>query len=256
MIIGERIKELRNIRNLTQKELSKKANIAEITIRNYEANKYKPKIEQMRKLALALNVSVDSLMGDSVFQYDNTQKTIVGKRIKEKRKEQNITLEQLAKKLGYSLETIRSIEEGTTLISFHEIMEFAKILGTSPAYLNGNDTFLNKMKKIKEDVNNSFIEYIKYLEFSGFKVEINTKDVTVPKIRILSDDNNKLIAEIPKTVFLSRMQAIILTAEKEKEKEIIKCIQLLFSLNIDLISYEKDLQFIDELNKDIKKEPK
>jgi transcriptional regulator with XRE-family HTH domain len=42
---------------MTQAELAEASGIAEITIRQYEADKFKPKIEQMEKLAPGLNVA-------------------------------------------------------------------------------------------------------------------------------------------------------------------------------------------------------
>ena len=54
--IGERIREIRNERGLTQKTLGEKAGIAEPTIRRYELGKLNPKINTVKKIATALNV--------------------------------------------------------------------------------------------------------------------------------------------------------------------------------------------------------
>ena len=54
--IGERIREIRNERGLTQKTLGEKAGIAEPTIRRYELGKLNPKIDTAKKIAAALNV--------------------------------------------------------------------------------------------------------------------------------------------------------------------------------------------------------
>ena len=61
MTLGNKIKILRNERNLTQKDLAKASGLAEITVRKYEADEFKPKIEQLVKLAKALDVPVDEL---------------------------------------------------------------------------------------------------------------------------------------------------------------------------------------------------
>ena len=55
--IGERIRELRNERGLTQKELGERAGIAEPTIRRYELGKLNPKFETVQKIASGLNVT-------------------------------------------------------------------------------------------------------------------------------------------------------------------------------------------------------
>lgn len=64
--IGKNIRTLRKEKGLTQKALSKKTGIAEITIRQYEAGKYLPKYDNMLKLAIALNVSTREILS-----YDN-----------------------------------------------------------------------------------------------------------------------------------------------------------------------------------------
>lgn len=62
MKIGDRIKTLRKANNLTQKELSQRSGIAEITIRQYERGDYQPKVEQIQKLAKGLSVPVEQLI--------------------------------------------------------------------------------------------------------------------------------------------------------------------------------------------------
>lgn len=66
MTTGERIRTTRKQadggKGITQRELGKRCGIAEPTIRRYELNKLNPKIETLRKIADALNVSVDDLL--------------------------------------------------------------------------------------------------------------------------------------------------------------------------------------------------
>lgn len=59
MTMGEKIRAYRKERNMTQKELSEATQIAEITIRQYEANKYVPKIDKLEKIAAAFEVPLD-----------------------------------------------------------------------------------------------------------------------------------------------------------------------------------------------------
>lgn len=64
MDIGENIKELRNKNNLTQEELATKTGLSKNAIWNYENNKRKPNIEILNKIANALNVTVNDLIGN------------------------------------------------------------------------------------------------------------------------------------------------------------------------------------------------
>lgn len=59
--IGDKIKRIRTEKGITQKKLAEMAGIATITIQQYEANKYKPKLEQLKKIATALDVPLYEL---------------------------------------------------------------------------------------------------------------------------------------------------------------------------------------------------
>lgn len=61
--IGERIKEYRVARGLTQSDLANKANITRIALGNYERGQRIPTIDIFARIAMALNVSIDELMG-------------------------------------------------------------------------------------------------------------------------------------------------------------------------------------------------
>ena len=61
MNVGEKIREERKKKKLTQKQLAELTGIAEITIRKYEGGKFKPKNENLNKIASALNVDAETL---------------------------------------------------------------------------------------------------------------------------------------------------------------------------------------------------
>lgn len=61
METGKKIKLIRTMRGLTQKQLGELTGIHEVAIRKYELGKNKPKEEQLQKIADALNVNVNAL---------------------------------------------------------------------------------------------------------------------------------------------------------------------------------------------------
>ena len=64
----------------------------------------------------------------------------MGDRILQRRKELNLTQEELAKRMGYkSKSTINKIEMGINDIPQSKIARFAEILGTTPSFLMGWD---------------------------------------------------------------------------------------------------------------------
>lgn len=62
MDIGQRIKETRKKAGLTQKELAERANVATVSIQQYERGARQPRLEQLRQIALALGTSVSELV--------------------------------------------------------------------------------------------------------------------------------------------------------------------------------------------------
>lgn len=66
--IGHNIKSARNVAGLTQEELARQCGVATITIRQYESGKREPKYDTLERLADALDVPLEVLLGigDSV----------------------------------------------------------------------------------------------------------------------------------------------------------------------------------------------
>lgn len=61
--IGKKIKDLRVEKNLLQKDLAKKLNIARNTVTQYEKNLARPSYEVLISIAKFFNVSTDFLLG-------------------------------------------------------------------------------------------------------------------------------------------------------------------------------------------------
>lgn len=64
MNIGERVKKIRKDRNISQKELADKSNVAQQTISNIETGRNEPNADTIRLLAVALGVSQSELLGE------------------------------------------------------------------------------------------------------------------------------------------------------------------------------------------------
>lgn len=69
-MFGDRLRELRKEKKLTQTEISKLMNISQITYSQYERNTRKPDMETLIKLADLFRVSLDYLM----CRYDKIEK--------------------------------------------------------------------------------------------------------------------------------------------------------------------------------------
>lgn len=82
--IGMRLRELRKKRGLTQRELASMVNVSFMTMRRWEASEHSPRIEEIKKLARALNVTEGELLSDSQdetwtleIKIDNTVKEMI-----------------------------------------------------------------------------------------------------------------------------------------------------------------------------------
>lgn len=68
MEIGKRIKEIRESISMTQSELADKLDLSVHTVSKYEQGQRKPKLDMIQKIAKALEVSVNELLGiDTAF---------------------------------------------------------------------------------------------------------------------------------------------------------------------------------------------
>lgn len=63
IILGERLKELREERDLTQRELAKKLGINSVTYLHYEKDQREPPLSLLADMAKFFDVSVDYLLG-------------------------------------------------------------------------------------------------------------------------------------------------------------------------------------------------
>lgn len=60
---GLRLKELRKAKGLSQIDVGKRLDVTRSTISGYECNNITPSLEQLTRLAILYNVSLDFLMG-------------------------------------------------------------------------------------------------------------------------------------------------------------------------------------------------
>lgn len=71
MLIGKRIKELREQLGLTQEELAERVNISRSALANYESGLREPKGDILIRFAEALDTTTDHLLGKSTYTDDS-----------------------------------------------------------------------------------------------------------------------------------------------------------------------------------------
>ncbi len=137
-----KINELRVKNNLSQKELAKIIGLEYTLYNKYEKEYVTIPLKHLNTLCNYFNVSLDYMLNFTTTKtYPNytkeIDKTLTGKRLKEFRKENNLTQEKLAKKLNTTHSVIADYEKGRFLISTSFIYYICSNYKISADYLLG-----------------------------------------------------------------------------------------------------------------------
>lgn len=65
MTFGQKLKQLRTDRNLTQSELAEKLNLSKANISKYESNDIEPNLQTLTAISNLFNISIDYLLKNS-----------------------------------------------------------------------------------------------------------------------------------------------------------------------------------------------
>lgn len=117
----KRLFDIREENDLTQEDVGKILNVSRVAISQWESGKEIIPLEKLNTFANHFNLSFDYLANISdIKQYNNTNNDLdsilIGKRLKQLRTKNNLTLRDLAEILNTSSSTISAYETGKTLI--------------------------------------------------------------------------------------------------------------------------------------------
>lgn len=128
--IAQKIEEGLEKINMSQKELAKKVNVTEATISRYLSGARNPRGEILSKIAVALGVTTDYLLGNSDVKYPSTEYPSLNKKDeKDIEKVLNSTLSILESQEGLMLSGNPVDEQDFELIklAIQNGLEYAKI---------------------------------------------------------------------------------------------------------------------------------
>lgn len=142
MNYGLKLKEIRLAKNLSQKDLADILHLSDITYSHYETQDNIIPIKHLNTLCNYLKVSIDYVFGFSDKEsYKNSKKQIdlylSGVRLKEFRKENNLTQLHLATFLNTDNSTISKYEKGVHIISTSFLYAICQKYKVSADYLLG-----------------------------------------------------------------------------------------------------------------------
>ena len=162
MEISDNIKKYRKDKKMTQKQLAEKSGLSIASIQGYEQNKYKPKAEQLKKLAKALDVSVSDLSpnyiellhgANSVSINGRMLSEAIDKGLPKGRKTSDILLDQLKQEIF-----LRS------LLPEEEYNDMEQAMKSMPIVTRSYKTeALEIMSKLNKDGWEELIKYARYL---------------------------------------------------------------------------------------------
>ena len=137
-----RLREIREKNDLSGRQMAIKMKVGKSTYNYYELGKRIITIEKLNRFCNIFSCSMDYALGLTDFNIVTKKKyqinrELVGQRLKQIRKENNLSQELLADILNTSQSTISSYEHGHTLIITAFLYEIAKKLNISADYIIG-----------------------------------------------------------------------------------------------------------------------
>lgn len=137
-----RLREIREKNDLSGRQMAIKMKVGKTTYNYYELGKRIITVEKLNRFCNIFSCSMDYTLGLTEFNIVPKKKyqinrELVGQRLKEIRKENNLSQELVADILNTSQSTISEYENGHTLIITAFLYELAKKLNVSADYLIG-----------------------------------------------------------------------------------------------------------------------
>ena len=119
MTIGQRIRILREEKDMTIVEVSKKAGVCPATISKWENRGYIPRLPELSRVSKVLGISVDEIIGRKKIEHKKKFEGSLGQIIREERKKRHMTQRQLGDLAGI---------KGTTILRWEKEMNMPDVL--------------------------------------------------------------------------------------------------------------------------------
>jgi transcriptional regulator with XRE-family HTH domain len=148
IVKGERIRSLREERGYTLQDLAKRAKLSLSYLSEIERGSKRPSLKTIEKLAVALNVPKTQLIEGEITDTG----LALGEKVRIIRNEKNMSLQDLADKVGISLSYLSEIERGTVYPALNTLKRVADGLGVPATSLMGHEgTLGHKLKSLREE---------------------------------------------------------------------------------------------------------
>ena len=169
MTLGQRIVFLRDEIGLSQKGLAEQIGITPTRLNYWEKDKRQPDNEYLVKIANALFVSTDYLLGNEII-------LSIDKRIRRCRAQNNMTQQELANKLGLPLSDICDFESGNKKPSSTQHKKLAEVFNNDSLLAFDWDTVIDSSTSISES-ETMIIEKYRALDDYGARAVTSVLDI-------------------------------------------------------------------------------
>ena len=155
MNYGIKLKDLRDLYEVTQKDIAKVLNVSRSTYNQYEQQYDIIPIKHLNQLCNHFKISFDYVFDFTTIkrykdEIDKIDTKISGERLKELRKEFNLTQAKLAKKLNIANTIISEYETGHFPVSTATLYSLSDKFNISSDYLLGKTNKIKYLDKPKE----------------------------------------------------------------------------------------------------------
>lgn len=120
-----RLKSLRKDRGLTQQEVAGQIGIKQNSYSDWEVGKNEPSLENIVKLVQIFNTTTDYLITGRTDVIVLTRCELFGHRLRELRKQANLTQQEIADKIGVNRVTYTNWEKGNREPNFDYLVKLA-----------------------------------------------------------------------------------------------------------------------------------
>ena len=138
-----KLKQLRELKEISQYELAKDLNVAQSTIGMWESKKRQPDHEMLIKIANYFDVTVDYLLVDNVSIGNKEvlfKNNFIGRKLYKLRESRGLTFARLADNLSMSAGHLSDMENGKSLPSIPKLDSICEFYGiTLSEFFNESD---------------------------------------------------------------------------------------------------------------------
>lgn len=194
MTVGERIKRARKLKGLTQKQLGELSETSEITVRQYELGKRQPRLEQLRRIASALDVEWTDLVpedqqGHTVIDHMKDKLEGLGGEKSFEKLSTDELIELLKARIKEEPDTIKKLNDGFSdlgQLDDDSLVKISEVDGIPQEFLLSSygkkriEEMRNLLATIDKDGFLEMLEYLRYISYRQKRTQPPQNTPTIP----------------------------------------------------------------------------